>query len=69
MSQEPTKPLVIKCRVTLPKGLDLLSFYRRFTEGKFTVLQKGDLVPKRDGTGDNFYMDLFIWPDEGSNER
>lgn len=72
MSQKPTrehpepaeKPLVVKCRVTLPRGVDLFSFYSRFADGKFTVLRKGDLVPRRDGTGDNFYMDVFIWPEE-----
>jgi hypothetical protein len=27
-------------------------------------MQKSDLYPTRDGQGDNFYMDLFIWPEE-----
>jgi hypothetical protein len=64
------KPLVIKCRLTVPAGDDdrLFKIYTKITGGEFTITNKSDLYPLRDDkTKANFYLDLLIWDMEDPN--
>ncbi len=64
------KPLVIKCRLTVPTDDEtLLKIYTKITNGQFTVTQKSDLYPLReDSSKANFYLDLLIWDMEAPNQ-
>lgn len=63
MDANEPKPLVIKCRLTVPEDdKKLFDIYSAFTNGRFTVINKSDLYPTRDGQAlGNFYLDLLMW--------
>ena len=63
MANEQSKPLVLKCRLTVPADdKKLFDIYVAFTNGNFTVLNKSDLYPTRDHPDlSNFYLDLLMW--------